>query len=81
MEHFEEVIALLTQITEDDTLPKSIKTNIQNAIKNLEECSGDTSMLCDRSLELLENLDTNPNTPQHVRTQLWSIATILESTR
>lgn len=77
---FEEVIELLTQILEDTSLPKGIRTNLQATVVQLQN-GDDVSMKCDKSLQILDDLSNDPNIPSYARTQLWNIVSMLESTR
>lgn len=80
MGEYIEVIALLLEIVEDDSVPKSIRTTLQGTLNNLENCSGDTLLTCDKSLQAVDDiLGSNSGMPAHVRTQLLSIASMLES--
>lgn len=80
MGEFEEVIAVLVEMLDDDSVPKSVRIELQVALKSLEGCTGDTSLTCDKSLQVIDDLlGDNPGIPSHIRTQLLSVASMLES--
>lgn len=81
MEHFQAVIEVLMQIQEDPSVPKNIRTEIQQTIQDLDCCEGQAALNCDKSLEKLDELSNNPNVPTHTRAEIWSVVSMLESTR
>lgn len=73
-----QVIELLEQIEQDSTVPKNVKNKIKNTItimKNEQE----TPVKINQSLQELDELNNDPNIPQYIRTQIWSIVSSLES--
>jgi len=74
-----EIITSLSQIEEDQSVPRNIKIKIRNAIEALKQNSISLEIKKDQALQELDNLDDAPNIPMHTRTQIWNIVTLLES--
>jgi len=73
-----EIVDLLIQIEEDQTVSKNIRTKIREAISilNGEE---EEAIRLDKSLQHLDCLADDPNVPGYTRTQILNIVSLLES--
>ena len=76
----EEVLRLLTQINEDNAVPKNVKHKVNSIINelNLEE---EMAIKIDRSLQKLGDLAEDPNLPSYIRTLVWNVVSLLESNK
>lgn len=74
-----EVLQLLEQILNDQSVPKNVRLKISNAIQalNLKEQASEVKI--SKSLQELDELDDNPNIPAYTRTQIWNAVSFLES--
>lgn len=72
------IIESLQQIEEDSTVPKNVRSKVKNTKTILEE-NQEIAVKINRSLQELDELSDNPNIPQYIRTQIWSIVSKLES--
>lgn len=73
-----EVIENLTQLQEDNTIPKNVRSKINDAILALKEDKA-IPVKVNKTLQELEEISENPNVPQYTRTQLWNIVSSLET--
>lgn len=73
------IITNLSQIEEDQSVPKNIRAKIKNAVIALKQDSISTEIKKDKALQELDNLDDDPNIPTYTRTQIWNIVSLLES--
>lgn len=73
------VIETLSQIQEDISVPKNIRSKMENAIQALQDDTKSKEVKVDKSLQELESLDEDPNIPVYTRTQIWNVVSLLES--
>lgn len=75
-----QVLELLNELQEDTSVSKNVKMKI-NAMKyELEKSKKeDLSLIVNKILSDLEELSSDVNIPMFVRTQIWSITSMLES--
>ena len=72
----DEIISALSELVEDTTVPKNIKTRVENAIKALKE--DDVSIGVDKALQELDEAADDVNIQPYTRTQIWGIVSMLE---
>ncbi|MEK6904722.1 MAG: UPF0147 family protein, partial [Nanoarchaeota archaeon] len=69
-----DVIAILSQIEEDSTVPKNIRSKVRNASSMLQQNDGKAAEVkIDRIIQELDELGSDPNMPMYTRTQIWEI--------
>lgn len=74
----QEVIKELSEVAEDSTVPKNVKSNLQETIGILQE-EIEISLKVNKALNKLEELSDDTNIQPYTRTQLWNIVSILET--
>ncbi len=67
----------LNELNGDPTVPKNVKTKINEIIKTLKE-ENDKSVAVHKALNDLEEASSDLNIEAYTRTQLWDVASILE---
>jgi len=75
----EEVIIEFEKIINDNTTPKNIKSKIDKIITIFNENTSTPESKTNKALQELEEISEEANIPEHVRTQIWSIVSLLES--
>ena len=78
-ERLKEVSGLMEPIIEDTTVPKNIRTKISKAKEEVLKEEGDKALNIVNAIYLIEEVSNDINMPFHVRTELWSILSELES--
>lgn len=76
METLMQAIAMLRDLEQDSQTPKNAKVKINGTIKLLETSNG--KMDVSKALNDLESLSDDVNIPAHMRTQLFSVVSLLE---
>ena len=76
-EQINSIIDNLKELYQDITVPKNIKTKVQNIIKLLEENS-ELSIKVNKALQELDDISDDPNLQPYTRTQIWNIVSFLE---
>ena len=74
-----EVIETLSQIEQDDTVPKNVRDKIRSSISALQASDKSIEVKINRSLQELDDVADDPNVPTFTRTQIWHVVSLLES--
>ena len=74
-----EVFNMISKIEQDTTVPKNIKIKIQNILVDLKEEEKELDFRINRALQDLDEISEDNNIPDYIRTQIWSIVSLLES--
>ena len=75
-----DVVEMITEIIEDPTLPKNIKANLECIISVLKDAkTKDLKLKADKCIHDLDEISSDVNLQPFVRTQLWSIVSMLEA--
>lgn len=78
MGEIEDIISVLEEVMRDATVPKNVRTKIEEIISALNEDS-DQSLRVNKALNLLDEISDDNNIQPYTRTQIWNIASLLES--
>ncbi|MEK6917051.1 MAG: UPF0147 family protein [Nanoarchaeota archaeon] len=78
MSDLQETIEILQELLEDHTVPKNVRLKIQEIINSLNE-KADLSIKVNKALSLLDEISDDNNLQAYTRTQIWNIASMLES--
>jgi uncharacterized protein len=74
-----EVMEILGTINSDTTVPKNVKVKIQEVEVILNNDSGNLALEINKVLQELDDISEDNNIPDYTRTQLWNIASLLET--
>ena len=74
-----EILEVLTQIKDDDTVPRNVREKINTAMLALNEDNKELDVKINKSLQELDEVSDDPNLPIYARTQLWNVVSLLES--
>ena len=75
-----DVMEMINEIIEDPTLPKNIKANLECIINVLKDAkTKDLKLKADKCIHDLDEISSDVNLQPFVRTQLWSIVSMLEA--
>jgi hypothetical protein len=73
----EEIIQALTNLKEDEGVPKNVRSKIDTIISDLQDES-DLSLKVSKSLHNLDEISEDLNLPPFIRTQIWNVSSMLE---
>jgi uncharacterized protein (UPF0147 family) len=73
-----EVITALTELEDDNTVPKNVKSKIEEIRRELEKKGGDETLKINKALNQIENISEDSNIQAYTRTQIWNIVSLLE---
>lgn len=79
MKKLEPIIKLLSDIIDDRTVPRNIRSHIEQAKKSLENEKDEMDMKLSAAISYLDEIINDPNMPMYTRTQIWNIVSMLET--
>jgi uncharacterized protein (UPF0147 family) len=75
-----DVTATINEIMEDSALPKNIKIKLEEIVSALKDAKGkELKLKADKCLHDLDDISSDVNLQPFVRTQLWSVVSMLEA--
>ena len=75
----QEAIEYMSELEEDGSVPKNIKTKISSIIQSLKSTNdGELSLTINKLLSDLDDISSDANLDQFTRQQIWSISSMLE---
>ena len=72
------IIASISELQEDSTVPKNVKEKVQQIIHALKDEKAELSMRVDKALQILDDVAEDSNLQSYTRTQIWNIVSMLE---
>ncbi len=79
MDDIQQIINAIDELQNDNTVPKNVKTKLQNVTIILKGDEENTSIKVNKALDELEEISDDPNIQSYTRTQIWNIVSLLES--
>ncbi len=73
----EEIVEVLTELKEDNTVPKNVKEKIKVVMDVLKE-DEDLKLKVNKVLHELDDIADDPNLQPYTRTQIWNVVSMLE---
>ena len=75
-----DVVEVVNEIIDDPTLPKNIKAKLEEVISELKEVKeADLKLKADKCIHELDDVSSDVNLQPFVRTQIWSVVSMLEA--
>ena len=71
------IINNLNEIQEDATVPRNVRTQIQNIISTLRD-NIELSIKINKTLNELDEIVNDVNLQSYTRTQIWNVMSVLE---
>jgi uncharacterized protein (UPF0147 family) len=78
MASFNDVAAALQNLLEEQGTPRNVREKVQGMILAIRAPGDSGGMKADKLLMQLDDLQSDVNIPTYVRTQLWSVSSMLE---
>ena len=73
-----EVIAAISELQEDNTVPKNVKEKVMAIVETLRNGKVELSMRVDRARQILDEVAEDSNLQSYTRTQVWNVVSMLE---
>ncbi|MHA1270777.1 MAG: UPF0147 family protein [Candidatus Helarchaeota archaeon] len=78
-ETIRQIIQLLLQISNDNSVPRNIRRAADEAIKILESGEGTPAHKASNAISILDEISQDPNCPLYARTRIWNTVSLLET--
>ena len=72
------IIDTIEDLTKDDTIPRNVKGKLNEILQSLKS-SQELSIKINKALDDLDEISSDSNLQAYTRTQIWNIASLLES--
>ncbi len=79
MTTLERVIQRMEELKEDEDVPSNVKDALDRCIETLQDGDEEFSVRVNTAGSYLDEVSNDPNIAQHTRTEIWNIASLLES--
>ena len=79
MDQIRDIVDAIEELLEDNTVPKNVKKKLELISVALKEDGEDISIRINKALSELDELSDDTNLESFTRTQIWNIASMLES--
>ena len=76
---YKEVLALLEELSEDNSVPRNIRKGAQQALERLKKEDESLDVRAASAVFILDELVNDPNIPIHGRTMVYTIISKLEA--
>ncbi len=81
MQKFNQAMAVLNRVAEDNTTPRNIRRTAKQASDMLLDESLSLAARAANAIDVLDQISQDPNMPMYTRTRIWNVISILEGIR
>ncbi|MCD6558187.1 MAG: UPF0147 family protein [Candidatus Aenigmarchaeota archaeon] len=74
----ETINKLLDQIKDDRTVPRNIRSSVEEAKNYLNDETKDMAVRINSAISILDEISNDSNIPLYTRTEIWNIVSMLE---
>ncbi|MBS3052491.1 MAG: UPF0147 family protein [Candidatus Aenigmarchaeota archaeon] len=75
----EPIVKILSEIIDDRSVPRNIRTAAESAKKSLiEDMINEWDVKLSSAISVLDEITNDPNMPGYTRTQIWNVVSMLE---
>ena len=73
------VVDQMEEMADQDSLPSNVCEMLEEAAEELEDEDRDLSVRVNTASSILDRVSNDPNIRQHTRTEIWNLASKVES--
>lgn len=73
------VVQQMRDMAEQDAIPSNVSDMLEEAADELEDDDRDLSVRVNSASSILDDVSNDPNIRQHTRTEIWNLASKVES--
>jgi len=77
-ERITNIIEALSELIDDNTVPRNIKSRVESIITTLKDEKQEQSIKINKALSEIDEISDDANIQAFTRTQIWNIASMLE---
>ena len=81
MENLNELIEMITELSEDSSVPRNVKDKLKSINSILTDESREKNISINEAKDILAEISEDQNLQTFSRTQLWNISSMLEEIR
>ena len=81
MSELNEVVELMEEVLDDNSVPRNIRGAVDDAREKLLSKEDDLGVKITAALYILDDISNDINMPAHTRTEIWTIISELEAIR
>jgi len=78
-ENVEKIIEHLRQLQKDSTIPRNVKSKFDEMTRLLSNKKEEYGLRINKALNVIEGISEDANLQPYTRTQIWNVASMLES--
>lgn len=78
MDKIQDIVFVLEELSNDDTVPRNIKARVQEVITILNS-NDELSIKKNKALHKLDELNEDTNLKAYTRSQIWNVLSLLEA--
>jgi hypothetical protein len=78
MENLNELIELISELTDDSSIPRNVKDKLKSVNDILSDNSRETNVSINEVKDILAEISEDQNLQTFSRTQIWNISSMLE---
>lgn len=75
----ESVVERMRDLADKDTVPSNVEESLNRAADELEDDDNEISVRVNSASSILDRISNDPNIKQHTRTEIWNLASKVES--
>jgi uncharacterized protein len=76
-----QALAVLNEVSNDNTTPRNIRRAAKDAMDSLQAQSNTIGVRASNAISMLDEIGQDPNMPPYTRVKLWNVASILEAVK
>ncbi len=76
-----QALAVLNEVTNDNTTPRNIRRAAKDAMDALQRQSDSIGVRASNAIGLMDEIGQDPNMPPYTRVKLWNVASLLEAVK
>jgi uncharacterized protein (UPF0147 family) len=73
------VVDQMQEMADQDSLPSNVSEMLEEAAEELQDEDRDLSVRVNTASSILDRVSNDPNIRQHTRTEIWNLASKVES--
>lgn len=78
-DRIQQALAVLGQVSEDNTTPRNIRRAAKDAMDALQVKANSPAVRASNAIALLDEILQDPNMPPYTRVKLWNVMSFVES--
>ncbi|MGB9914690.1 MAG: UPF0147 family protein [Candidatus Bathyarchaeales archaeon] len=78
-EKIKQALAVLNEVSEDNTTPRNIRRSAKDAMNALQNPEFTPAVRASNAISLLDEILQDPNMPPYTRVKLWNVMSLIEA--